>query len=95
MTNDKPICAECVHWRMGDTWGTNLTGRDHGVLVESKGWCVAKPNKRKRWNYQPASKCNLLELREKNTLIMSGQGLPTKEQIDTIMDFLDEKFGKE
>ena len=88
------ICAECIHWRMGDTWGTNITGRDHGVLVESKGWCVAKPNKRKRWNYQPAHKCLLFNPRERNTLIMSGQGLPTEEQLNTIVNFIEEKLGK-
>ena len=41
------ICANCVHWTMGDTWGTNFNGRDHGVTIECKGWCLAKPNKRK------------------------------------------------
>lgn len=87
------ICANCIHWTMGDTWGTNPNGRDHGVLVECKGWCLAKPNKRKRWNYQPATKCPLFSKRKQTGLIMTGQGLPTQEQLDTIANFLEENLG--
>lgn len=87
------ICANCVHWTMGDTWGTNPNGKDHGVLVECKGWCLAKPNKRKRWNYQPAKKCPLFTKRKQTGLIMTGQGLPTPEQLETIHNFLEENLG--
>ena len=86
------ICAECKHWTMGDTWGSPM-GRDHGVTVESKGWCLAKPSKRKRWNYQPCHKCELFEARKVNSLIMSGTGMPSEEQIQTILDFVKEKLG--
>ena len=81
------ICAECKHWTMGDTWGSPM-GRDHGVVIECKGWCLAKPNKRKRWNYQPCFKCPLFEAREVNSIIMSGTGMPNEEQIQTILDFI-------
>ena len=86
------ICAECKHWTMGDSWSTPM-GRDHGVAIECKGWCLAKPNKRKRWNYQPATKCSLFDLRERDGIILSGTGLPTEDQIDTIVNFIEEKLG--
>lgn len=82
------ICAECKYWTMGDTWGS-LMSRDHGVVIECKGWCLAKPNKRKRWNYQPCFKCALFEAREVNSLIMSGTGMPNEEQVQTILDFIE------
>ncbi len=89
--NERRICAQCKHWTMGDTWGTPM-GRDHGVTVESKGWCLAKPNKRKRWNYQPCYKCALFEARDRDGIIISGTGVPTKEQLQPIFDFIDEKL---
>lgn len=77
---------------MGDTWGTPQ-GRDHGFTIECKGWCFAKPSKRKRWNYHPATKCPLFDERERIGLIMEGQGLPTEEQLETIQNFIEEKLG--
>ena len=87
------ICANCVHWTMGDTWGTNFNGRDNGVTIECKGWCLAKPNKRKRWNYKPADKCPLFVKRKQTGFIMSSHGLPTQEQLNTITNFLEENLG--
>ena len=86
------ICADCAHWTMGDIWGSPR-GKGHGVVVESKGWCIAKPNKRKRWNYQPCAKCKFFEKRKQNGIIISGKGLPTEEQLETITNFLEEKLG--
>lgn len=82
------ICADCVHWTMGDTCGSPR-GKGHGVIVECKGWCFAKPNKRKRWNYQPATKCLLFSKRKSTGLMISGEGLPTEEQLETIANFLE------
>ena len=82
------ICAECKHWTMGDTWGTNLSGRDHGVVVECMGWCLAKPNKRKRWNYQPAKKCTLFDPRRPTSLIINGEGPATEEQIQQVLEYI-------
>lgn len=87
----KRICAECVSWEMGDFWSGG-SGK-HGVVIECKGWCIAKPNKRKRWNYQPCHKCNLFSKREQNAIIMSGCGMPTEEQMETIINFIEEKLG--
>ena len=42
------ICADCELWTPGEFWGTN--NRKNSTLVACKGWCIAKPNKRKRWN---------------------------------------------
>lgn len=86
------ICAECEHWTMGDTWGSPI-GRDHGVVIESKGWCLAKPNKRKRWNYQPCYKCLLFEKRKRDGIILCGNGPITEEQFNVINNFLEEKLG--
>ena len=74
---------------MGDTWSSPI-GKGHGVIVESKGWCLAKSNKRKRWNYTPSSKCKFFEKRKQNGIIISGKGLPTEEQLETITNFLEE-----
>jgi len=76
----KHICAECTKWKCGDYWGSG-SGK-HGVLVESKGWCLLKKNKRKRWNYHKA--CNCLDLREQDSFIVHGCGLPTQEDVDYI-----------
>ena len=86
------ICAECEYWTMGDTWGSSI-GKDHGVVVECKGWCLAKPNKRKRWNYCPCNNCKLFKKRKKDGIILYGEGLPTEEQINTIVNFLEERLG--
>jgi len=61
-------------------------------LIDSKGWCLAKSNKRKRWNYQPCAKCKLFEKRKRNGIIISGKGLPTEEQLEAIMNFLEENL---
>lgn len=87
--NNNKICANCIHWEMGDYWGTG-TG-NHGVLVECKGWCLAKKNKRKRWNYCSACK-DLFEAREQNTLIMHGTGLPTDDQLNELDNFIKKCF---
>ena len=74
---EKHICAECVHWEMGDTWGSG-NGK-HGVLIESKGWCLGKtPNKRKRWNYCPA--CNYFIKRKMQGFFHMGGGGNTLEE---------------
>lgn len=88
----RQYCVDCSHWEMGDLWGTPV-GRDHGFPIECKGWCLAKPNKRKRWNYHPATKCLLFSKRERTGLIIEGQGLPTEEQLETIRNFIEEKLG--
>ena len=88
----RQYCVNCSHWSMGEIWGTPQ-GRDHGFIAETKGWCFAKPNKRKRWNYQPATKCPLFDKRERTGLIMEGQGLPTEEQLETIQNFIEENLG--
>jgi len=85
------VCADCIHWTMGATWGAP-NGRGHGFTIECKGWCLAKPNKRKRWNYQPAIKCHLFSKRKHTGLIMAGKGLPTEEQLETIINFLEENL---
>lgn len=69
--NNCRICAECIHWTMGDIWESPI-GRDHGVTIECKGWCLAKPNRRKRWNYHPATKCKLFDKRPMRGFIYEG-----------------------
>lgn len=90
---EKHICAECKHWTMGNFWSSNP--RKNSTVIACKGWCNAKPNKRKRWNYAPASNCQLFDKREQTSLIMSGCGLPTEEQLNTIVSFVEEKLGKQ
>lgn len=76
---------------MGDMWSS---GRGkHGVAVECKGWCLAKKNKRKRWNYCSANNCELFDMRKKKGIIMSGNGCPTPEQVATICAFIEENLG--
>lgn len=70
MEEKKRICADCLHWEPGDLWGTG--NGNHGVVVESKGWCLAKPNKRKRWNYHPM--CDKFKPRKKQGFFYQGGG---------------------
>lgn len=84
------ICADCEHWTPGEFWGTN--NRKNSTVVACKGWCLAKPNKRKRWNYAPACKCQLFSKKKRTGLIMSGVGLPTEEQLNIIKEFLEENL---
>ena len=83
------ICAECNHWDMGDFWGTG-SGK-HGVLVESKGWCLFKKNKRKRWNYCPA--CKDFDKRKMNGFIYEGGGKPIEEDLKNIAELMEDTFG--
>ena len=66
----KRICAECKYWEVGEFWSTG-SGK-HGVLVESKGWCMFKKNKRKRWNYCGA--CKDFDKKTKSAFIYQGGG---------------------
>lgn len=88
----RQYCVDCSHWTVGEVWGTPQ-GRDHGFLIECKGWCLAKPNKRKRWNYSPATKCPLFSEKECTGIIIEGQGVPTEEQLETIQNFVEENLG--
>lgn len=81
-TTGKHICAECTKWELGDYWGTG-SGK-HGVMVESKGWCVLKKNKRKRWNYCKA--CDCFDERKITSFMCGGQGMPTQEDVDFIAE---------
>lgn len=64
------ICADCKHWEMGDLWGSG-SGK-HGLVIECKGWCFAKKNKRKRWNYSPS--CKLFDKEPVHGFIYEGGG---------------------
>lgn len=81
------ICAECAKWKPGDFWGTG-TGK-HGVLVESKGWCFYKKNKRKRWNYCPACKEGFEKSKRKG-FTYCGNGEPTMEDLENITAMTEE-----
>ena len=61
---------------MGDIW-TSGSGK-HRVAIECKGWCILKPNKRKRWNY--ISACDNFSKRKKNGFIYEGGGGKTIEE---------------
>lgn len=80
------ICAECKYWEVGNFWGSG-SGK-HGLLVESKGWCVAKKNKRKRWNYCPS--CKLFENEPKRGFIYIGGGKTIEEDLYNIAGLMSE-----
>ena len=84
------ICAECTHWTPGEFWGTGE--HNHGTVVDCKGWCYAKKNRRKRWNYTSAYDCAYFEKKRMKGLIMSGSGPMTEEQIYRLSEFLVENF---
>ena len=95
MIDKKKICATCVFWELGDYWGTG--SGNHGVLVESKGWCMGKKNKkgevvkRKRWNYCPA--CELYSKRKMNGFFYQGGGGNTiEEDLNNINELMKETF---
>ena len=91
----KKICGGCEYWEPGDFWGTG-TGT-HGVLVESKGWCLGKRDKigcvvkRKRWNYCTA--CTLFSKKKMSGFIYQGGGGNTiQEDINNISELMKETF---
>jgi len=84
--NTRKICAECKHWTCGEFWGSG-SGK-HGVVVESKGWCTLKSNKRKRWNYIPACKDFLKAKR--NGFFYEGGNLPIEEDLANITELMKE-----
>lgn len=84
-------CSECKYWEPGEYW-QSPNGKGHGCLIDCKGFCTAKPNKRKRWNYASAYNCNFFTKSERNSYIMYGNGVPTQEQLNRLIDFIDEKL---
>lgn len=83
----KRVCAECLHWEPGDFWGSG-SGK-HGLLIESKGWCTFKKNKRKRWNYCPACK-NFAKQPMTGFIHMGGGGTPVQEDLEIITEKMKE-----
>lgn len=73
---DRKMCGQCLSWEMGNFWGSG-SGK-HGVLIESKGWCTFKKNKRKRWNYCPS--CENFNKRKMCGFIYQGGGGNTIEE---------------
>lgn len=68
---DRPrICAECKKWEMGETWGSG--SGEHGVAVESRGWCHRTRWRKPRWNYEHV--CPSFDRRPNTGFIVSGQG---------------------
>lgn len=89
----KRICAECIHWKCGDFWGTCL-GR-HGVLVESQGYCMFKKDKngnitkRKRWNYCTACP-NFEKVKETSFIYQGGGGNSIEEDLANVTELMKE-----
>ena len=77
------ICADCKFWEPGEFWSTGA----HKTIVACKGWCSAKKNRRKRWNYAPA--CNsLFDEKKSDTLILHGEGPVTIDHLLQVIDFI-------
>jgi len=85
--NRRKICADCVDWKPGEFWGDG-SGK-HGVVIECKGWCVHKPNKRKRWNYCPACK-DFNKRKMKGFFYQGGDGKTLEEDIQNITELMKE-----
>ena len=87
------ICAECVHWDLGDFWGTGI-GK-HGVLIESKGWCLFKKDKngdsvkRKRWNYCKAC-ADFSKKKKKGFIYQGGGGNSIETDLENIAELMKE-----
>lgn len=87
------ICAECIHWECGMFFGTG----NHMTLVESKGWCLFKKNrkgeivKRKRWNYCPACP-NFMKEKRSGFIYQGGGGNTVEEDLRNIVELMDEMF---
>lgn len=93
MTDKKKICASCIYWKPGNFWGCGE--RNHGVMVESKGWCLFKKNKngeivkRKRWNY--CSACQEYMKEKLTGFIYQGGGDNTiQEDMSNISELMKE-----
>jgi hypothetical protein len=63
-------------------WGSGK----HGLAIECKGWCVAKKNKRKRWNYHPS--CKLFEKETMHGFIYEG-GKSIEEDLNNIGELME------
>lgn len=91
----KKICASCLYWEPGDFWGTGEG--NHGVLVESKGWCMSKKDKngnivkRKRWNYCPACICFMKKMMT-GFIYQGGGGNTVYEDLQNISELMKETF---
>jgi hypothetical protein len=83
------MCVDCKHWDIGNYWSTG----SHGLTIESKGWCLVKKNKRKRWNYCPA--CKLFERKQKIGFIYQGGNKPIEEDLANICRLIEEIIPKE
>ena len=90
----KRICAECSYWEPGEFWGGGGS-TNHGVVIESKGWCLGKRNKqgevvkRKRWNYCVA--CPLFDKKPMNGFMYQGGGGNTiEEDLENITSLMKE-----
>lgn len=86
----KRICAECTKWEPGDFWGTG--SGNHGALVECKGWCLLKKNKRKRWNYHKA--CDGFDNAHRG-FIYCGGDLPIEEDLANVTQLVNEIFSED
>ena len=79
MEEQRKRCVDCSHWEPGEFWSATGT----------KGWCLAKPNKRKRWNYCNA--CDLFDERKKTGFFYQGGGGNSIEvDLDNIADKMEE-----
>ena len=91
--NNKKICGACASWESGDFWGTS--SGNHGVFVESKGWCLSKKDKngdivkRKRWNYCPACK-NFCKRKENGFFYQGGGNHTIQEDLANIGELMQE-----
>lgn len=87
----REICGGCAKWEPGDFWGTG--SGNHGVLVESKGWCSLKKNKRKRWNYCPACKEGF-EKAKRNSFLYCGGQRTLEEDLENIKKLTEEMLNE-
>ena len=81
----KKMCCECIHWEMGDTWGTNPCRKPNTPVCISEGWCKSPGRKRpkQKWSHCPA--CDHFDEAPRNGIIFCGQGEPTADVLNRIM----------
>lgn len=81
----KNMCCECTAWEMGDTWGTNPSRKPGTPVCISEGWCNSpgRKQRKRKWSHAPA--CDHFDKAPRMGFIVSGQGEPTAEVIDEIV----------
>lgn len=81
----KTLCCECIHWEMGEYWGSNPSKKENVPVVISEGWCKSPDRKRpkRKWSHCPS--CPHFDAAPRNGIIICGEGDITADVMNRII----------